>query len=77
VHSDTDEECHGIDNVNEGVEFSVRITSGTSDGLWIPLRLSYFHHSTTIKFRGYVVDVNKNQESRFSEVVSVCGEVLK
>ena len=73
-------ECKRIDSVNEGVEFSVRLSSMPNE--WIPLKYIYYSKDnrnskfTNYYIRGYVVKTTvlkrRDQSSTKSISVSIC-----
>ena len=73
--------CDGIEESREGIEFSIRSKLNTTESHWIPLKLSYFRHSSpstssTTVVRGYEIPVQFGRDSSPTNYVRICGDVL-
>ena len=69
------DDCGGVVNLNEAIEFAVRIND-----LWIPLRISCYgicgSGTTSITVRGYNVSVSTTTSPETEEVF-ICGDLLE
>ena len=80
--STTDSVCGGLETVKEeAIEFAIR-NDTSSNGHWIPLRLSYYDSSSVNKVtntetvRGYKILSSKWPQPKFFETATICGDVL-
>ena len=75
--------CKGVEYPEEAIEFAMR-TDTSSDGRWIPLRLSYFRdldvtpaiYMDTTQVRGYSVSTYRHLTAFVQEQVVICDDLL-
>ena len=75
--------CSGVEYPEEAIEFAMR-TDTSSDGRWIPLRLSYFRNldvtpaifMSTTQVRGYNVSAYRHITAFVQEQVVICDDLL-
>ena len=76
---DIEDDCGGVDNIKEGIEFAIR--SNKNGDPWIPLQLDYRLGDTEEwrEIRGYNVSAfghARNNTAVNDRNVSICGDIL-